>query len=113
MKSILPITALLLSACVPNQQALKQKQDESIDNYLSCLHKYVPDVDDMRSDAYSVAIALSTKCHNEFQASIDAYMADANNATRRQFEQRMQGRNEKHALVVVMEYRKLIRDSIH
>lgn len=111
------LTVLIISAlvgCAPSKQnkVSQAEVDRAIESevrkVIACGRENVSAIDDNRSDAYTVAIALSGRCSVEYKASIDVVLIYLDNDDqRRMFRDR---RNTQRAraetfLPVVMEYR--------
>jgi len=75
---ILSIVLCGLSSCA-NIRATKDTAEAerqstvAMDAFINCTAKFAPSIDDGYSDASTIALALTTRCINEYEASISAY----------------------------------------
>jgi hypothetical protein len=74
--------------------------------YMSCLHSAALKMDDGKSDAASVALAIEPLCAKEFENSISIYGQGMNPEAQAMFENNVQGRQMELATMAVLDERK-------
>jgi hypothetical protein len=87
--------------------ATEQEKSDAMGAYISCLHSAARKIDDGKSDAMSVALALKPLCVAEFRKSITTHSQGMNPEARRMFEDRIEARQLAFCTTVVLEERKM------
>jgi hypothetical protein len=107
VRSFWYLAALLLTACSTSvPAATEQEKSDAMRAYVSCLHNAARKMDDGKSDAATVAIAIKPICAVEFANSVQIAERGANLQVRRMFEDRIQGRQIEIATVAVLDERR-------
>ena len=99
----------MLSCGLVRSTALAVNLDEKSDAmraYISCLHSAPRKIDDGKSDAMSVALALKPLCVAEFTKSVKIQGQGMNPQARRMFEDRVAARQLEIGTTAVLEERK-------
>jgi len=93
------MTAICLSACMSastqtaapeSAVATDQEKTAAMNTYIACVHNAAHKIDDGRSDAASVALAIEPLCAGEFQRSVEASEQGMSPYARRMFEEGVQ-----------------------
>ena len=101
------LAALLLTACSTSvPAATEQEKSDAMRAYVSCLHNAARKMDDGKSDAATIAIALKPVCAAEFANSVQVAERGMNLQVKRMFEDRMQGHQIEIATVAVLDERR-------
>ena len=82
------LIATFLTGCVtsPDPAASDREKTDALQVYVACLHREATQIDDSKSDALTVALALKSLCTGEFEQSIRISGQGMNPTGRRMFE---------------------------
>jgi hypothetical protein len=99
---------LMLTGCMSNQgeAASEEAKTQAMNAYLACLHKAAPKMDDGKSDAMSVALAIKPLCAGEFARSVKLSGSDLAPYARNLFEKGAREKELELATMVVLDERK-------
>jgi len=103
--SLFSIMIITLSGCVP--PAPKADVDAAMMTYVACLHSAAKQVDDGKSDAISVAVAIQPMCAQEFRQSVLLYGQGMSMRARLIYEQGMDGKQLEFATGAVLDERSI------
>ena len=96
----------MLSACSTTPPATESEKNAALMAYLTCLHNAARKMDDGRSDAMSVALAIKPPCAAEFRTSVKVRGRDMNREAFSMFEDRMEPKQLELATTAVLDERK-------
>jgi len=102
------IAATLVAACttaLPTPSTDQEKND-AIKAWFVCLHAQARKMDDGRSDAASIALAIAPLCYAEFKNSLNVEAKGMNPQVQRILEDRVQGKQIEYATAAVLDERK-------
>lgn len=102
------IMFLVLTGCLSNQQesVSEEAKQQAMKAYMDCLHAAAAKMDDGKSDAMTVAMAIKPLCAGEFAQSVKLSGSDLSPYARNLFEQRVQGSQIELGVVAVLDQRK-------
>jgi hypothetical protein len=89
-----------ISSCVSQQQ-----KDDSQRAYFDCLRKAAAGIDDGKSDALTVAVAIRPMCYSEYRTSVDNYTLGMMAAGSQRFEERIEQKRIEWETNIVMQNR--------
>jgi hypothetical protein len=104
-KFFLLATPLLTGCASASAPATQQQKDEADVTYLVCMHKAARQLDDGKSDAASVALAIMPSCTSEFRNSLRVSNREMNPQARKMFESDIERRQIEIATKMVLEER--------
>lgn len=97
---------LMLSGCLSDQQPSEEEKQQAMNDYIHCLHTAAAKMDDGKSDALTIAVAIKPFCAAEFARSVKLSGSGMSPYARSLFEQRVQTTQIELGTTAVLDHRK-------